>query len=162
MKILKKGKRGFSLYELLLAACILAVTLATLLGLYLTCLELNEINRKKTLAISDLKSKMEEIKNTPFANLSTTSSGGTFNNTETFQLASFPAGEAIGRIEIQYVLGDSFGYLMKSVRLVASFRAGRRVIGEDKNLNGALDGGEDTSGNSLLNGPVELETYITQ
>lgn len=162
MTTAKKYFRGFSLYELLLASCILAVSLATILALYLTCLQLNEVNRKKTLALSDLRSKMEAIKNTSFANLSTTSSGGTFHNTETFQFASFPAGESRGRIEIRFVLGDSFGYLMKSIRLVGSFRSGRRIIGEDRNLNGALDAGEDTNGNNILDGPVELETYITQ
>ncbi|HPT07605.1 MAG TPA: hypothetical protein PLO85_05650 [Candidatus Omnitrophota bacterium] len=158
----KRFSTGFTLYELLIASCILAVALISILGLYVTCLQLNEINRAKTVALGDLKSKMEEIKGTPFVDLLTTGSGGTFHNGQTFQLPGFSAGNATGRIEIKYIVGETFGYLIKSIRLVASYRVSRRVIGEDRNLNGMLDAGEDTNGNTLLDGPVELETYISK
>jgi len=35
-----------------------------------------------------------------------------------------------------------------------------RVIGEDKNLNGVLDAGEDTNGNGKIDSSVQLVTRI--
>jgi len=40
------------------------------------------------------------------------------------------------------------------------WRQKNRVIGEDKNLNGALDAGEDANGNKIIDSPVELTTLI--
>jgi len=42
--------------------------------------------------------------------------------------------------------------------VVVCFRTRGRVIGEDKNLNGALDSGE--SPDSRLDSPVEIVTYV--
>ena len=35
-----------------------------------------------------------------------------------------------------------------------------RVIGEDKNINGDLDAGEDLNGNFIIDSPVQIVSYI--
>jgi len=50
---------------------------------------------------------------------------------------------------------------VREVILVPSFRGkSNRVVGEDQNLNGVLDGGEDTDGNGRLSSIYEIVTYV--
>lgn len=46
------------------------------------------------------------------------------------------------------------------VEAVVCFKAGRRVVGEDQNLNGVLDAGEDLDHNGKISSPVTLRTLI--
>ena len=39
---------------------------------------------------------------------------------------------------------------------------GGRVIGEDANLNGTLNTGEDKNGNYVLDSPIQLTTYVAK
>lgn len=68
--------RAFTLTELLLAAAILAFALSSLLILFIDCFLLNENNRSRSLAIGHAQYVMEDIKNTPFFNVSTRISAG--------------------------------------------------------------------------------------
>lgn len=120
---------------------------------------MNEVNRNFTLAYSALKSKMEEIKDADFDDLDTSCPGGSFCNGEAFDLEGFPSGRSKARIEIALVTGESYGYRLKKIRLIACFKSRNRVIGEDTNLNGACDSGECGS-NSRLDSPVALATLI--
>ncbi len=45
--------------------------------------------------------------------------------------------------------------------VVICFRAGRRIIGEDTNLNGVLDVGEDVNGDGKISSPIALQTVIS-
>lgn len=135
----------------MIASAVLVTVLAGLLAVFVNCIFLNELNRRLTLAYSAVEAEMETIKNTPFANLDAL-------NGTTFNLNGFTAGDAIGRIEVSNE-GSSD---VKRVRITASFRNRKRIIGEDKNLNGALDTGEDVDLNDELNSPVELITLITR
>jgi prepilin-type N-terminal cleavage/methylation domain-containing protein len=62
-------KRGFTLSELLLAAAIFAFVITALLGFFVSCIFLNETSRNLTIAASHAQFALEEIKNTPFANI---------------------------------------------------------------------------------------------
>ena len=46
------------------------------------------------------------------------------------------------------------------VTISVCWRQGSRIIGEDLNLNGALDAGEDTNGNGIIDSTVELVTQV--
>jgi hypothetical protein len=49
------------------------------------------------------------------------------------------------------------------IRIVACWRnQNGRVIGEDKNLNGTLDAGEDLDGNGLIDSPAVIESYVAR
>ncbi|MCM8832168.1 MAG: prepilin-type N-terminal cleavage/methylation domain-containing protein [Candidatus Omnitrophica bacterium] len=46
------------------------------------------------------------------------------------------------------------------VEVVVCYRAGNRVIGEDVNLNGVLDSGEDVNNDGKISSPITLSTFI--
>jgi prepilin-type N-terminal cleavage/methylation domain-containing protein len=46
------------------------------------------------------------------------------------------------------------------VEVAVSSKAGNRFLGEDLNLNGVLDTGEDTDNNNKISSPVTLKTLI--
>ena len=50
------------------------------------------------------------------------------------------------------------------IEVVISWRRGRDgdITGEDKNLNGLLDGGEDLNNNAKLDSPAALTTFISR
>ncbi|HNS71498.1 MAG TPA: prepilin-type N-terminal cleavage/methylation domain-containing protein [bacterium] len=54
---------------------------------------------------------------------------------------------------------QSDGSLMQ-IEAVVCFNSGFQVIGEDKNLNGVLDSGEDTNGDGKISSPVDIKTVI--
>ncbi len=148
----KKSRRGFTLIELLVTVGILAFGLCGLLMTYINMLVLSDMARDFTMATSVLQDKMEEIKKVAFADLSAL-------DATTFDVDGFAAGEAKGRIEV-----SDTGYAdLERVRLVICFKTRRRVIGEDRNFNGALDTGEDTLiSNTRLDSPAELITLIAK
>jgi hypothetical protein len=41
-----------------------------------------------------------------------------------------------------------------------SFKVGNRIVGEDLNLNGALNAGEDQNGDGMINSPASIRTLI--
>jgi prepilin-type N-terminal cleavage/methylation domain-containing protein len=65
-------KRGFTLWELLLAAAILAFVITSLLGFFVGCIFLNESSRNLTIATNHAQFVLEELKNTNFANIQST------------------------------------------------------------------------------------------
>lgn len=129
----------------MLAAGILAFGICGVLVTYLTLFVFSDLNRNFTLAASSLQAKMEEIKRTNFTALSAL-------NGTTFNLNGFSSSDAKGRIEIS----DTVYTDLKRVRLIICLRSRSRVIGEDANLNGVLNSGEDSNGNGRLDSPLEL------
>jgi prepilin-type N-terminal cleavage/methylation domain-containing protein len=150
----KKKESGFTLVEVLVAVSITAVCLSGMLLTFINLFTLTDLTRDFTLANNAAQQKVEEIKRTAFDSVLA------FNNT-VFNIPGFAASEARGRIEVD---NTTFSYL-KKVRVVVSFRTRSRVIGEDTNLNGALDSGENTAdypeaSGPRLDSPVEIVTYI--
>lgn len=150
---MKSSGKGFTIIEVLLTSSILALVLCGLLLVYVNLLLLGDISRKMTLAANAAQAKLEEIKNITFENLDA-------ENGDTFDVPGFNASDARGLVQVS---GTGYSDL-KKVRIVVSFRQkGTRVIGEDKNLNGSLDSGEDVSSpNGQLDSPVELITLIAK
>jgi hypothetical protein len=145
---------GISLTEILICAGILVVVLTGMFRLFIYSTELNDMSRNVTVAMSEVQGKMEEIRNHDF-NLITTDyiSGGTPG--DKFNLAQVAG---IGVITI-----DAGNSKLLKFRIVACWRnQNGRVIGEDKNLNGTLDSGEDLNGNAVIDSPVVIETYVAR
>jgi len=144
--------KGFTLVELMIAVAILVIALTSLLASYANMFVLADLARNQSRATNAVRARMEEIKQEEFDNLDS------FNAT-TFDLDGFDPLEAKGRIEVSNVTGNSN---LKQVRIVACFRSRNRIIGEDANLNGALDlsASEDQNNNQRLDSPVELITLI--
>ncbi len=147
-----KYSKGLTLMEIMVTFAILAFVLSGLLALYLNIFLLGDISRQTILASNAAEAEMEVIKNINYDNLLA------FNG-NTFNVAGFPAGEAIGVINVTNTV---YSDLLR-VRVVVSFRQkGQRIIGEDRNLNGVLDGGEDSNGNGQIDSPIEVITLISR
>jgi len=147
----KNTSGGFTLLEVLFASAIMAACISGLLLTYINLLTLTDLTRFFTVATNAASRKIEEIKRLPYGTIAD------YNNT-TFNVADFyPPEDAIGRVEVANTTNTT-GAFLKRIRVVVCFRTRGRVIGEDKNLNGALDSGE--SPDSRLDSPVEIVTYV--
>ncbi len=144
----KNSQSGFTLAELMVATMILVFAfLAVMIG-YIRCMDLNDLSRNSSYAIKAVKSRMETIKNTPFVNLS-----ALYNNV-TFTSPNLPGG-----IGVSYV--DTTTADLYKVTVVFCWKQKNgRVVGEDKNLNGVLNVGEDLDGNGLIGSIVEVVNYV--
>lgn len=146
------SRKGFTLVEVMMALAILTFCLTGMLLTYIGLLALSETSRNLSLAVNVAQTKLEELRDQPFDSLVN------FNNT-TFDVSGFAAGSAKGRIEV-----TNAGYAdLNQVRIVVSWRQrGGRIIGEDINLNGVLNGGEDNNNNTILDSPSEVISFIAR
>jgi len=133
--------KGFTLLELLVGVAILVFVLCGLLYSLISCIILNETNRKFSLAYNAIQTKMEEIKNTDFSDLSVL-------DETSFNLSGFPVGSGKGKITVTDEASD-----LKKIKIVACFKCRGRVIGTLS---------DDTNLDSCTSSPVELVTFITQ
>ena len=141
------NNKGFTLAELMIAAIILAVTFVGMLLTYLRCMELNEISRNSSLVIQAATSELEDIKNTPFSQVFANHNGTTFT------VAGI---NGIGVVTVDNTNAD----LLEVVISFSWRQSNGRLLGEDADLDGQLDGGEDQNGNGRLDSPVDLISYI--
>ena len=127
--------KSFTLIELLLAVAILVFTLTSMLLLSINCVILNKTNRSITYAYNAIQAKMEEIKNTSFANLYVTGScsSGCFYNGELFDLYGFASGDGKGLIEISD--DDAVNHKRKLVRIKTCFKTSYNRWIDSCNIN---------------------------
>ena len=146
MEFYKKG--GMTLVELLSSIIILVVMLTAMLGSYIFSMQLNELVKHKVAAVYAAKTILETMKSTPFDNILTT-----YPNQTKFDVLGF---NGKGIIYVQSI--D-----LRTLLVTVSFswkESNGRVIGEDKNINGDLDAGEDLNGNFIIDSPVQIVSYI--
>jgi len=144
--------KGFTLLELMIAAGVLIVALSGLLAVFTHLLSLNENSRKLTLGVAACQDKLEQIRNSDFSTAYATYNGTSFNP------AGFTAGEAKGAVSINNSNPD-----LLQIFVSVSWRTrSNRVIGEDTNLNGVFEAGEDTSPNGRLDSPAAIATLMAQ
>lgn len=143
---------GFTLIELMVTVAILVVALTALLASYANMFILGDMARDVSRATNAIRARMEEIKQVEFDSLDSL-------DATTFDLDGFAAADAEGRIEVSDIGGGSN---LKQIRIIACFRSRNRIVGEDANLNGALDqaSSEDSNNNNRLDSPVELITLL--
>ena len=151
---------GLTLVEVLVASAIFAFCLSGLLLTYMDLFILTDISRDSTIANNVLQAKMEEIKSMDFSELAA------LNNTN-FDVVDSNSG-VIGK-GVVYITNAVDPFVnstysdLKTARVAISFTSRNRVIGEDKDLDGILDAGEDDiryNGTGVLNSPVEAITLI--
>jgi len=63
------SEEGFTLIELLITLVILSVALIALAGLQVTAIKANAFSKRMTAAIAVAEAKLEQIKDTPYANV---------------------------------------------------------------------------------------------
>lgn len=141
------NNKSFSLSELMIATLIFTFTFAGTIIVFFRCIELSEMARNSSAAVNASRSLLASIENTPFANILTT-----YNN------ATFTAAGVNGR-GVTYVTSLDAD-LLRVTSVFCWQEKNGRVMGEDTNINGALNAGEDANGNGVLDSPVEMTTYI--
>lgn len=146
MRISKlSGQGGFALAEVMVAAVVMILAFVGIMLTYVRCLELNEMSRNKSLATRAAKSRMEQINNSDFAQLTANYHAVPF----------FEAG--INGAGVSYIDATDPELVQVTVTFCWAQRNGL-IVGEDADLDGVLDAGEDTNGNGMLDSSVQLVT----
>ncbi|HPB67929.1 MAG TPA: hypothetical protein PLT76_08240 [Candidatus Omnitrophota bacterium] len=135
--------QGLTLPELLIATIILLPLFVGTIFSFIKCMELSEMARHSSMAVLACKNKMAEIENTTFAQVY-----GNFNNT------TFTTPDLNGT-GVVYVNNSNPDVLEISASFSWRERTGR-VFGEDQDLDGQIDAGEDVNGNGILDSIVQL------
>jgi len=160
----KRLNSGFTLVEILIATGILGFALCAILATYISCFSLISTTKNVNIGINAEMGLMEQIRSTPFAQLSDdppsfTINGAAFTLKSTdlyechFPLSVLPSGMAVVYI-------NQTNSELLNVTISACWRQGLRIIGEDTNLNGVLNSGEDTNSNGMIDSPAQLVTRI--
>src|SRR3990167_4005487 len=136
MNTINKNPGGFTLIELVFVAGILAVVLTGMIQLFIHTSVTAELSGNKTLAVAEAHNKLEEMRNHSFDLIATDyASGGTPG--DTFNLTNLTGK---GKIYI-----DNSNPSLLTLKVVIAWQNKyNRIVGEDLDLDGTLDGGEDT------------------
>lgn len=138
---------GLTLVELLVATVVFSMAFIGLLMSFVRSMELHETSRNTSCAIAAVRSRLEVIKNTDFADIEATYHNVTFTDS------------SISGIGVSYV--DASNPDLLEITICFSWKQKNgRIIGEDSDLDGVLDSGEDTNSDGRLSSPAEVITYI--
>lgn len=142
-------KGGFTLAEMLIAIFVLTLTIAGVLLTFVRCLELAEVSANTNTAMEAVRGRMEMVKESPFSNMEATFDG------QTFAVAD------LNGIGVSYVDPDAADSQLLWITVSVSWQQKNGlIVGEDQNLNGILDPGEDADGNTYLSSPAQLVTAV--
>jgi len=142
-----RSKKGFVLPEVILACAIAAFAISGLLLMYVTGMDLIRISKNASIATSAAQGLIEEIRNTPFPDIVTNYNGLKFS------VNNIPSSSGV-----VYINDTDPEFLL--VTITVCWRQGNKTVGEDLNLNGQIDTGEDSNNNLILDSPVELITQV--
>jgi prepilin-type N-terminal cleavage/methylation domain-containing protein len=151
---MKKLKAGFTLIELLIVVAMLALVITGMIKLFIYTSVLAEISGNKTVAVGEAQDMLEAIREHNYDDIAVDyASGGTPGNI-------FALDELNGKGAI-YI--DNSNPELLILKVVVSWRNKYgRIIGEDANLDGDLDTGEDLDGDTELSSPATLITMLTR
>lgn len=153
-RVKQSARAGFTLVEVMIA---IGITMFALVGLFETFVysqALSELSRNKTIAISEVQGQIETIHQQDFDDVRNRNVAAV-DPDETFHPNQLTGR---GTIYIDEIHND----LLEIKVLVCWRDKFGRIIGEDVNLNGVLDGGEDQDGNGELDSPVSMTTVISR
>lgn len=168
------NKSGFTLLELMIGATVLIVALVGLIAAYIGCFTLNEGARNLTIAINGAQEKLEEIRNHNFDTMvGDYSPGGSDGNTFTIDPTNWLTAE--NQTAVIYILNPQTDVILNTsptanpgldlykITITICWRQkGGRIFGEDGNLDGVFDAGEDINGNDRLDSPAQLVTLMAK
>lgn len=154
---------GFTLVEIILTVAILALAFCAILATYISCFVLTATSKNINIATSVTLGLIEEMRSVPFAQLR--DSEIEINNQpfieigEDLSYCSFPVSVIPSSRGVAYI--NSANSELLNITISICWLQGNRVIGEDADLDGVLDAGEDKSPyNGIIDSPVELVTLI--
>lgn len=144
---IRKSKAGFTLMEILLAAGILASAVSAILLAYYSCFVLIGTSKNINITTNAAIGLMEDIRSSAFTRIIDDYNG------INFVVNDIPQSRGVVYID------DTNPELLEATISVC-WRQVNRVIGEDTDLDGTLDAGEDRNGNGIIDSPVQLVTRI--
>ena len=149
----KNSQKGFTLAEVMVTTGIMVVAIVGLLELFIYCAVLSEATGNLAMATADAQTKMEEIRSHTYSDIvADYALGGSPGNTFNLTL-----GNGKGVIYVNSANPD-----LLQIEITVSWINNRndRIIGEDTDRDGAIDAGEDVDGDSILDSPVDLISFI--
>ncbi len=149
MKLNKRStfSKGFSLAEILIAIIILIVAISSILMTYIACFVLIDTVKNVNIATTAAQGLIEEMRSTPFTQIYDNYNGLVFT------LNDIPQSRGI-------IYVDDTNPELLQVTVSVCWKHRNRVIGEDRDLDGVLDSGEDANSNGIIDSPVQLKTRI--
>jgi len=141
------SKKGFALPEMLLAALIAAFALCGILLTYIACMDSIKISKNASIATNAALGLVEEIRSTPFPQI-----------IPNYDQLNFTVNGITNSMGVVYIDDTNPEFLVVTVSVC--WQQGNRFIGEDLNLNGVLDAGEDANGNNMIDSTVKLVTQV--
>lgn len=136
-----------TLVEVLVSFFVLTLVIGGVLFSYVRCLEFIEVSKNISIAVQAAESRMELVKATTYDQIVSIYNGVTFD---------IPHLNGIGLVYVDNFVPD----LLEVIVVVSWRNKNGRIYGEDANLNGVMDAGEDLNSDLILNSPVELKTRI--
>ena len=149
-----KSKCGMTLVEVMVSTMIILIAVIGIMYSYVKVIEMNSIGRDAGVAMRGLKDKIEEVKGSVFKDIP-----AVYNNSK-FTINGL---NGMGVIYVSSVLAPDASISTHVWQVKGAYcwkLTGGRLIGEDKNLNGILDAGEDTNGNGQIDSYVQIDTQI--
>jgi len=158
-------KAALTLIEILIAILIVTLAVGGTFLIYPTLFEGVEINSQKVKAWEIARKEIENLKNSDFEGLFTVSYDPADGHPQPEVI--FRSGDADAPLQgsaVYYVekMRDSSSKLLTDLvklEVVVCFAAGRRIVGEDLNLDGVFSE-EDLDGNGKVSSPVSLHTLV--
>jgi prepilin-type N-terminal cleavage/methylation domain-containing protein len=141
-----RNQNGFSLPELLIATFVLTIIFTGSVLVFIKTAELNEISSSMSTAMSSARNRVVQIEIAAFDSVYGNYHGVSFT----------PTGLTNSK-GVTYV-DNSNPELLVITTVVSWTQKNGRLFGEDADLDGNLDAGEDANGNGRLDSPVELTT----
>ncbi|MGE5279581.1 MAG: type IV pilus modification PilV family protein [Deltaproteobacteria bacterium] len=146
-----RGRKGFTLLELMVVAGIAITALVGLLGTYVAALTLTETTRSSELAMLSAQAVLEDMRTTAFTGIYSAFNGYTTT------VDGLDANASVIRVTVN----DSNANLL-NVTVGACWRQkGGRIIGECYDASGTVTF-NDTNGNHVLDSPVQIMTLMAQ
>ena len=149
---------GFTLIEALITTFVLASVGSALVYAIIQCSDLQETSRNLTIATSASQARIEQIRNTEFANIITNFDG----DANVFDINGL---DGKGRVDASYVSGS--GSNLIDIRVAICWRQrGGRIMGEDNGagggsvLDGQLNGTEDADSDGEMDSPCVVYAAI--
>ncbi len=147
-----KRKKAFTLVEILVSTAIMAIAITSTLQVLIFLLQMNEANQVSVLCMNRLQGRMDEVKSVLYDDVVARYDGVQFTVPEL-------TARSIRHSGVIYATEIEPGFLT-DVKVVICWENKSRVMGEDANFNGLLDGGEDENGNGELDSPQMIEGTV--
>ena len=160
---------GLTLIELLISTFITLLALAAILGSYMSNIQLTNVASNRVAYQIAVNDYIELLRRPSFfetllgcAVTSGRHLAGDVANEPAFTLPpGAPAGSGELLVQYENKTAGSINYVQ--VTLVPIWREGQnRVIGEDLNLDGTPDAGEDTNSSGVLDSPYQITVIIAK